>query len=173
MADLKNISTSTSGVFAKLPIWAKGVIIIGGAYVLYKLGKGVIDKLGLSPEARDQNQEEQGWNQDLISDSAKTPPTLTKAQMKQIANKIENLLDGYGTRDADLITTFKNAIKNNADFAGVNVAFGVRTIEAGRGIGWISGDEKGTLTQVIQEAAAATLSAINADLQKKGIKYRV
>lgn len=165
-------SSTGKGLWSSMPLWAKGIIVVGGAFAAYKIGKAVIGKTRLNDETRDDKQEVDGWNNDFINNSNQNKPTLTKAQMKQIANKIENCLDGYGTRDYDLKQTFKQ-IKNNADFAGVQVAFGTRTIEAGWGIGWASAPEKGTLTQVIQEADSSTLTAINKDLAKKGIKYKV
>jgi hypothetical protein len=166
------VTTTGQGLWTRMPMWAKGIVIVGGLYVVYKVGKTILKTTKLDPEVRDDKQEVDGWNKDLINESASKKPTLTTAQMKQIANKIENCLDGYGTRDYDLKQTFKQ-IKNNADFAGVNVAFGTRTIEAGQGIGWMWGGEKGTLTQVIQEADSATLVAINKDLASRGIKYKV
>jgi hypothetical protein len=141
--------------------------------VVYKVGKELLSKTRLNPNERDDKQEEQGWNQTFQQDAASKKPTLTKTQMKQVANNLENMMDGYGTRDADIKRTFKNSIKNNADFAGVQAAFGIRTIEAGHGTGWISGHERGTLTQCLQEADTATLTYINKLMAQRGIKYRV
>ena len=93
--------------------------------------------------------------------------------MKSIANKIEAALDGYGTRDLIIKNIFKNQIKNNADFAGVNAAFGIRTIQAPRGFGWMTGDERGTLSKVIQEADNSTIEYINKVMKSRGIKYRI
>tara|TARA_R110000868_G_scaffold120986_1_gene321016 strand:- start:6967 stop:7476 length:510 start_codon:yes stop_codon:yes gene_type:complete len=169
---MANIQNTTQGVFDRLPIWAKGIIVLGGAYLLYKIGKDLIGNTRLDPNTRDNKQEEDGWNSEYVKDNSAKKATLSKAQMKQIANAIEFALDGYGTRDADLKRLFNN-IKNNADFSGVNAAFGIRTIEAGRGTGWLSGNEKGTLTQVIKEADDSTITYINKHLQSKGIKYRI
>ena len=166
------VTTTGQGLWTRMPLWAKGIIVVGGAYVAYKVGKNLIDKSRLDENTRDDKQEQDGWNASFIEDSQNKKPTLSKTQMKQMANKIENCLDGYGTRDYDLKQTFKK-IMNNADFSGVNAAFGIRTIEAGQGIGWMSGHEKGTMTQVMQEADSATLDSINKDLKKKGIKYTV
>jgi hypothetical protein len=168
---IKNAVTTTGqGLWTRMPFWAKGIILVGGAYATYKIVKNVIEKTRLDSTTRDNKQEEDGWNNQYTKDNANKPATLTKAEMKQIANAIEFALDGYGTRDAELIRLFKR-IKNNADFSGVNVAFGVRTIEAGRGIGWLAGDEKGTLSQVIKEADDNTIIAINKDFASKGITY--
>lgn len=160
-------------VWRMMPIWAKGLVVLGGAFGIYKLTKLALEKTSLNENVRDDKQEEKGWNSDYLKENRKEAATLTLAQMKQISNSLENMLDGYGSRDASIIATFKGNIKNNADFAGVNAAFGIRTIESGRGMGWLAGDERGTLTQVIQEVDNSTLTAINKDLASKGIKYTV
>ena len=137
------ISSTTGGVWTRLPIWAKGVIVIGGGYLAYRGIKKVLGKTKLNETTRDDKQEVEGWYGSVTQDSAAKAPTLTKTQMKSIANKIEAALDGYGTRDVILKNIWKTSIMNDADFSGVNAAFGIRTIEAGRGIGWMSGHERG------------------------------
>lgn len=167
------ISSTTGGVWTRLPLWAKGIIVIGGGYLAYKAIKGGIGKTKLNETVRDDKQEVEGWFDSVIQDSKKKNPTLTKTQMKSIANKIEAALDGYGTRDAILKSIWKDSIKNDADYSGVNAAFGTRTIEAGRGMGWLAGSERGTLSKVIQEADNSTLTYINNLMKSRGIKYRV
>lgn len=167
------ISSTTGGVWTRLPFWAKGIIVVGGGYLAYKGIKNAISKTKLDENTRDDKQEEEGWYTSSQQDAASKKPTLTKTQMKSIANKIEAALDGYGTRDIILKNIFKDSIKNNADFSGVNAAFGIRTIEAGRGTGWLSGHERGTLTKVIQEADNATINYINNLMKGRGIKYRI
>ena len=171
---IKAAAKQTGGnIWTNLPIWAKGLIFVGGAFVAYKVGKNLLSKTRLDETTRDDKQEVDGWNNSFITDSSSKKPTLSKTQMKQMANKIEDCLDGYGTRDAQLISTFKK-VKNNADFSGLNSAFGTRTIDAGWGIGWASGAPvKGAMTKCMQEADNATLSTINKHLKKQGIKYEV
>lgn len=167
------ITGTTGSIWNSLPLGVKGIIILGGGYLAYKIGKNIYDKSRANPETRDDKQEEDGWNSSLIKDSANQKPTLSKTQMKQLANSLENMLDGYGSRDTSIKKLFKENIKNDADFSGLNAAFGIRTIEAGRGFGWLAGHERGTLTQVIQEADDTTLDYINKLFSQRGIKYRV
>ena len=166
------VSETSSSVWNAIPIWAKGVLVIGGAFITYRIVKGLIENSRLSKDVREDKQEEQGWYQELETQSQSNKPTLSKTQMKSIANKIEHMLDGYGTRDYDLKQTFKMNIKNNADFAGVNAAFGIRTIEGGYMMGWAQTD-KGTMSQMLQEADSSTLVYINNLMKSRGIKYRV
>ena len=167
------LSSTTGGVWTRLPFWAKGIIVVGGGYLAYKAIKKAIGKTKLDETTRDDKQEEEGWYTSSQQDAASKAPTLTKTQMKSIANKIEAALDGYGTRDLIIKNIFKNQIKNDADFSGVNAAFGIRTIEAGYGIGWASAPERGTLSKVIQEADNSTIEYINKQMKSKGIKYRI
>ena len=167
------LSSTTGGVWTRLPFWAKGIILIGGGYLAYKGIKNAIGKTKLDETTRDDKQEVEGWYDSAASDASSKAPTLSKTQMKSIANKIEAALDGYGTRDLIIKNIFKNQIKNNADFAGVNAAFGIRTIQAPRGFGWMTGDERGTLSKVIQEADNSTIEYINKVMKSRGIKYRI
>ena len=82
-------------------------------------------------------------------------------------NKLFNQLDGYGTRDSGIIQSFK-AIKNNADFAGVNAAYGIRTLQPGYGVGFFVTDFRGTLIESINnEADEDTITSVNKYLSNK------
>ena len=170
--------TKGKDLTANLPVWAKGIIVVGVLFVGYKIYKTVAKTIGkskLNEESRDSIQELDGWYTELTqaNSNSSTKATLTPAAMKALANKIENCMDGYGTRDYDIKQAFKTII-NNADFAGVAAAFGTRTIQAGRGTGWLSGDARGTMVQMLQEEAdSSTIDAINKQLNANGIKYRV
>lgn len=168
----KQLTDTTGQIWDRLPLWAKGLVIGIGGFVVYKIAKNVLDKSRLNEQARDSAQELDGWNKDFLQIMKVQKPTLSPTQMKSIANVIENSLDGYGTRDEEILRQAKR-INNDADLAGVAVAFGVRTIEAGRGIGWLAGHERGTLSQVIREADDSTLAEINKHFESKGIKYRL
>lgn len=166
---------TTLGIWNGLPTWAKGAIVVGGAITAIVILRKSTNLLKQVVKEKPQRDEDKGWNKefDNLNSNPATKATLSKAQMASIANKLETQMDGYGTRDTQMKTTFKQ-IKNNADFAGVQAAFGIRTIEAGRGIGWLAGDFRGNLVSCIQEEAdIATQTAINKYLQSKNIKYRV
>lgn len=180
MSRIKDISSKagkTAGnVWSNLPAWAKGLIVIGGVVIAYKIVKPIIKAAGntkLDPQIRDSKQEEQGWYQQAQTDAQSKAPTMNAAQMKALANKIWTTMDGYGTRDYDLINAFKQ-IKNNADFSGVSAAYGVRTLQPGYGIGWMVASFKGTMIQCIEEdASSSTIDTINKYLSSKGITYQI
>jgi len=163
------------GGWKGLPGWVKGIIIVGGAVVVYKVGKKLLTETRLNADIRDSIQEEQGWNQEYQEEQAgPVKATLSKTSMKQVANKLHNAMDGYGTRDYDIKTTFKGRIKNNADFAGVQAAYGVRTLQPGHGVGWMVPSYKGTLTQCLEnDASSSTIDYINKLMKARNIKYRI
>lgn len=175
---MKNIAKSkfVSEGWAGLPSFAKGVILVGVGIGAYILVKKIIGKTQDIKKEQGKRQEDRSWNQafDKLNSNPSTKATMTKEQMKAVANKIENTLDGYGTRDYDLKQAFKNNIKNDADFAGLSAAFGIREIEPGYGIGWASPTFKGTLIECINDdASSSTIDEINEYLRKQKIKYRI
>jgi hypothetical protein len=164
---------TTNGVWKSLPIWVKGVIIVGGGFLTYRVVNGIIKNSKLNPKTRDSKQEEEGWYTSASQDNATKPATLSKTQMKAISNKIHNIMDGYGTRDYDLVNVFKS-IKNNADFSGVAAAYGIKELQPGYGTGWFLPSFKGTMIECIQEdVSSSTIDTINKYLKSKGIKYTV
>lgn len=119
--------------FTGLPSWAQGVIavaLVGGvAYLAYKLMKAPAK----IKEGQGARQEDRGWNQefDKLNSNPATKATLSKAQMSGIANSLFTAMDGYGTDFPAIVGAFTQ-IKNDADFAGVNAAYGIREVSSGR-----------------------------------------
>lgn len=161
--------------FAGLPAWAKGAIaiaVVGGiGYVIWKLVK-LPSKI---QEDQSNRQESKNWNQELdkYNSDPKTRATLTKAQMLSIANKIYTAMDGYGTDELAIVASFKQ-IKNNADFAGVQAAYGIKDVKPGTGTGWFTAPYHGGLTGALtDELSQYWKDLINTSLSKKGITYQV
>ncbi len=162
-----------------LPPWAKGAIVIGVLFIGWKIYGSItktIEQSKLNENSRDTKQEVEGWFKEKEVEDSKggeSKASMTNTEMKAMANKLFNLMDGYGTRDYDITQAFKH-IKNNADFAGVNAAYGTRTLQPGYGVGWLVDDYRGTLIQSLNnEAASSTLTSVNKTLKNNGIKYRV
>ena len=159
--------------FKGLPDWAKGVIaiaVVGGiafiAYKLYKKGKDI-------KEGKGNRQEEKGWNKELdeLSSNPATKPTLSQAQMAAFANSLFIAMDGYATDEQGIISIFKN-VRNNADFAGINAAYGIREISSGRFNP--EPNYKGNLIGgLASELSQYWRDEINKDLASKKITYRV
>ena len=160
-----------------LPPWAKGVIVVGLGFIAWKIYHGVtkgISQSQLNQKSRDSIQETQGWYKELEESkkSDKTKPTMSNAEMKSFANRLQTTMDGYGTRDYDIKQMFKR-VKTNGDFAGINSAFGTRSIARPTGLIWVS-DFRGTMAECLQEEADSdTLDAVNKTLKDNGISYRI
>tara|TARA_R110000822_G_scaffold309244_1_gene438408 strand:+ start:1262 stop:1789 length:528 start_codon:yes stop_codon:yes gene_type:complete len=157
--------------FAALPMVVKSIIVIGGATLVFFAGRAIVKGVRAALDSKEGRKEGNAWGNLLnSSDADSTKPTLSLAEMRSIANKLENAMDGYGTRDADIIAMFKR-VKTVGDLAGINKEFGIRTIEAGYGVGWLSPTTKGTLSQMLQEEAdSSTITAINNHLKSQGIE---
>jgi hypothetical protein len=165
--------------YKNLPPVTRGVITIAGialvGYLGYKLFKAVSSSVSgeITPE-RGNTQEVGNWETELdqYSQSNSTKPTLTLAQAKSYANTLHTAMDGYGTDEWGIIPIF-NRLKNDADFALLQSAYGSRTISSGRG-NIFEKDFKGTLTASLSnELSYYWRDKINKILQAKKIKYRV
>lgn len=176
----KNVGSQVGGAakgfanqgFAAIPVWVKGILLLGVGYGIYKFAKGAIAKSRLSEEGRDTAQEVDGWNQAFVQDSKDKPATMNGGQMKAAANAIFTAMDGYGT-DEDTIYNQMFKIKNNADYSGMSAAFGRRTISSGR-FNPEPNLPNATLIQAISSECGYTeKSNINKILSKAGVKYRV
>jgi hypothetical protein len=167
-------NNSIASLWNGIPAWGKLLIIGGGAFVAYKFGKKLISSSRLDATTRDAKQEEDGWNsvfQQSVQSGDKTEqPSLSKVELKSMANIIETSMDGRGT-DEDAIYNVFRRLQNNADFAGLQAAFGTRTIDSG--YFWDS-DFKGSLISCInEEMDSSEKGKLNNILKSKGIKYRV
>jgi len=168
------------GDFAKqqyttLPPWAKGaiaVIVIGGialaGYKVYKMIKNVG-----SGKTQGDRQEDRGWNQefDNLNTNPSTKATLSKAQMLAFATTLFTAMDGYGTDEDTIVGVFKN-VKNNADFAGISAAYGIRELSSG----YLNPEPnyKGGLSGALASELSQTWKdIINKDLASKKITYKV
>ena len=169
---MANLQNTTQGVFDRLPIWAKGIIVLGGAYGLYRLAKYSISKTGLNPDVRDVNQEVQGWNSQFQQDSKKAKPTLSLANMKSIANSFFTAMDGYQTDEAAIYNGFRQ-MKNDADYSGVNAAFGKRTISSGKWNPAPNLSNASMIQALNDELDKDEKTIVNNILKSKKITYRI
>jgi hypothetical protein len=145
------------------------IVFAGIVYASYKLVKYFSAE---GKEGRAQRQEDNAWNQevDKINQNPQTRQTISKAQSLSLANKIFAACDGVGT-DEDAIYDAFRVLKNNADFAALNAAFGKRKVTSGN---WFTSDVTGNLSTILgTELDSNEISKINLMLQAKGIRYRV
>jgi len=155
--------------FQGLPIWAKGAIAVavvgGAAYLIYKLWSFPKQFL----DGRGNRQEDRAWNTELEKLGQK--PTMSKAQIDALANKAYAAMNGYGTDEDALYEVFR-ALKNDADFAALQAAYGVRTISSGS---WnpAANFEGNLIAAITDEVDANTRKIINNILKVHKINYTI
>jgi hypothetical protein len=159
--------------FLGLPPWAKGVVavaVVGGiAFAAYKISKNI---KGVS-ENKGNRQEDRSWNKtfEQLNSNPATKATLGVEQFKTLANQAHTAMDGYGT-DEDTLKRIFWQLKNDADFAGLSAAYGIRELHPGAGIGWLAGSYKGSLSGALtSELGASYIMEINKLLASRKIKY--
>jgi hypothetical protein len=167
----KSVTETGSGIWGAMPLWAKGLVIGGGIFIAYKITKNLLGNTRLNEGTRDSKQEEDGWNQEFVRDAISAKPTLTNTQLKSYANTIHTAMDGYGTDEYAIVGVLKN-IKNNADFSGLNAAWGRREISSGT-----FNPEPNLKNATLAEAMTHELSRywidmVNKGLSKNGVKYK-
>lgn len=155
--------------FTNLPGWAKGAIAIGVLAGVGYLVYYIVSKTGDIKEGKTERQEDKAWNDEL--EKLQTKPTLSKAQILALANKIHAAMDGYGTDEEAIVKAFRT-LKNSADFVSLQAAYGIQKISSGR---WnIEPDYTGNLTASLStELSDYWITKINAILKAKGIKYTI
>jgi len=140
-------------------------IVIAAAYLLYK----IFNKKGASSTSYGGNSGVVVPNPTL-GGTIGTAPTMNEAKFKEIADKIFNAFEGYGTDT----TTIKNQfalLKNNDDLMGLVAAYGIREVSSGSYNPLP--DFTGNLPQTIaDELSQSQISDLNSVLVKSGITIR-
>jgi len=180
-------STGTSGnatvgflkkSYMNLPPATRGLVtIVGvgvGLFIAYKIYKSISGTLsGVETVESSSAKEDRGWaaEVDKLNQNPATKATIGKAQASSYAAKLFAAMDGYGTDEDAIISVFNN-LKNDADFAMVMNAYGVREISSGA---WNpSPNFKGTLSGALtDELDTEWTTKINNILAAKKVKYRV
>jgi hypothetical protein len=142
------------------------VLLVIGAYVAYRIVKGVV-------KATPQREEEQaGMNElDILNLNSATKQKITKQQAESFANVLFTAMDGYGTDEDTIAGVFKQ-MKNNADFAGISAAYGVRELSSGRMNP--EPNYKGGLSGALaSELSQSWKDIINKDLASRKITYKI
>ena len=178
--------------YRELPPWAKGVVIVGGLFVVYLAGSAVLRKLTQAKNARDAKDAVRNADAEKRRlQSQGVRPSYPSSQYNTWANSIQQAFDGcdptgqlsWGA-DSPLgavsfwsTSGFKVAkifaeLKNDFDYLSLTTAWGIRTYDA---CGWFTGDVKDVdLAKAISdELTAREISNLNQILSKKGIKYKV
>ena len=164
--------------YKDLPPWAKGVVVVGGALVVYLVGSRVYRAV-FPTEAQRKNRE---LEKNIDSEISKLQGNGKKASFSDsnyntFANTIYNSMrfavgDDYGTVELTL-----KRMKNDLDVAKLIKAFGVKQDYF---FGLPTGDKMDLFTYIQKELGNEyggltnyRVKNINADWKKKGITYQI
>lgn len=164
--------------YKNLPPVMRGVVTVGGialgAYIVYRVYKSLSGTISGEVTQQGAGKQESGsWNSELeqYNQSTSTKPTISPAQAKSMAQSLFIAMDGYTTDEWGIVAIF-NKLRNNADFASLQSAYGVREISSGKFNP--APNYKGTLTGALaSELSQYWRDKINKILQGRSIKYRV
>jgi hypothetical protein len=163
--------------YMNLPPATRGLVtLVGvgvGLYIVYKIYKSVSGTLsGETTQAQASSREDRNWasEADKLNQNPATKASITNAQALSYAAVLFACMDGYGTDEEQIYGVFRN-IKNDADFAMIQNAYGVREISSGS---WNPEPNfKGTLSGALtNELSASEKVALNNILAQKKITYR-
>jgi len=142
-------------------------IVIAAAYLLYK----IFNKKGVS----NSNSGGSGSGGVVVPNptlggTIGSAPTMSISKFKEIADKIFNAFEGYGTTTKEINNQFA-LLKNNDDVMSLVAAYGIREISSGRYNPLP--DFTGNLPEAIaDELSQSEISELNSILVKSGITIR-
>ena len=174
--------------YKELPPWAKGVIVVGGAAVVYFTATRIFRNIKNARNKRDAKKTQSEVKSELAQlQQQGIKKSYPDSQYNAWADKIEKQFDGidwkqnWFDKDVPIIGQWSGSgksvaeifkqLKNNTDLLALVAAYGVRTYDQA---GVFTGDFTGNLYQAIQdELDKGEIDALNALLKKKGITYQV
>ena len=174
----KTTSNFVKASYMNLPPATRGLVTVVGVgiilYIAYKIYKNISDTAGgIVSQEKGNKQEDRGWGADAdkLNQNPATRATITTAQASSFSNSLHAAMDGYGTDEDSIYAIFRH-IKNDADFALLMNAYGVREVSSGA---WNpEPNYTGTLTGALtSELAAEDKAKINNILSGKKITYKV
>jgi hypothetical protein len=159
-------------VYNGLPLWAKGVVVVGGALLGFIVVKSILNKIKATADLKDQmkvrdsaaNEIKNLYNQGIKQ-------TLTNAQLESMSVEMAQSFAGCGYKIENIKRLF-DRLQNEADLQAFLRIYGVRKYD---GCNWEMnwGDSEFNLSSALaDELKAFQISEINAILGKKGIKFR-
>jgi len=163
--------------YMNLPPATRGLVtLVGvgvGLYIVYKIYKSVSGTLSgeVTPQQAS-TREDKNWasEADKLNQNPATKASITNAQALSYAATLFACMDGYATDEDQIYAVFKG-IKNDADFAMIQNAYGVREVSSGA---WNPEPNfKGTLSGALtNELSASEKEVLNNILEQKKITYR-
>lgn len=160
--------------FKALPLWARGAIAVGGAVVVYAVGKSVWNAVKQEKQNQINLQTAGDAVQTLTQLAANQGeiPTQTDAQFASWSNALVTAMSGCSTDHATLENIF-SALNNDADVYKLIAVFGSQSISGCEvlWINWTSGGTYSLPAAISTYVSASEKGTLNAILASKGISY--
>lgn len=123
---LKNVTTKAYEGFKELPMWAKGVIAVGGIAVTYFAISGFVKRIKKDAQFKQDNKGAEIAAKEL-SDLEKrgVHPTLTSSQIDSLIQSLVESMNDCGTTEEKIYAVFKQ-LKNEADIRKLIADFSIR-----------------------------------------------
>lgn len=178
--------------YKELPPWAKGVVVVGGLFVVYLAGTAILRKIKGAKdakEAKDNMRNSEAEKRRLQSSGIRA--TYPASQYTTWANAIENAFEGcdpsgqiswgadsplgavsFWSTSGYKVASILNQLKNDLDYLSLTTAWGVRTYDA---CGFFTGNvtDVDFSKAVADELTAREIGNLNSILKAKGIKYKL
>lgn len=159
--------------FNELPGWSKGIIAVVGVGIVAFAGFKIYGAIKQSVQNKGERKETSQWKNDvdMLADKG-IKPSFPDSQYSAWANELEKAYSGCDPFLQSGLSTGKifKQLKNDADFAKLNTAWGIRSYKGCL----LEKDFNGTLIQALNsELLGATRDALNMQLKANGITYRV
>lgn len=178
--------------YKELPPWARGVVVVGGLFVIYLAGNAIYRKMKqakISKDSREGLRNSENEKRQLQNSGMRA--SYSPSQYTSWANAIQQAFDGcdpagtlswgadsplgvasFWSNSGFKVATIFAQLKNNLDYLSLTTAWGVRTYDA---CGWFTGDvEDVDFSRAISdELSAREISNLNQILKNKGITYKI
>jgi hypothetical protein len=150
------------GYYKGLPIWAKGLTIIGGGVILY-----VVYKKLLAPVTSKTKKIYTTQQVGDIGTNIPYEPYQAQIDYRQLADAIFTYMDGVGTYENDIVNAIDEC-RNQNDWLKLQQAYGTRKVSSG----YYFNSFTGTLKQCLaNELDSYWINKIKNNLADKGISY--
>lgn len=112
--------------YKELPPWARGVVVVGGAAIIYFTAKSIVDSINAKRSQAAQLKEIDNANNELIALRRKgINPTLPQSNYEALSNSLVDAFNGCGT-DFGKVKGIFDQLKNQADALFFVKTFGLR-----------------------------------------------
>lgn len=163
-------ANTTFKFYHDLPPWAKGVVIVGGALVVYMVGYSAWNLIGkaLAPPPPNLAEPQSAVNTVQSLATQGETPTATTTQFQSWVNSLVSIFNGCYHDWQDLEQVYTN-LNNDADIYELIATFGTQSITSCLGFGGGTFSLSQCMDKII---GASEIANVNSIFATKGITFR-